>query len=74
MTMKKYFIIISTVFLLLSFSSIKETDVNNVESHTETVECKIRQCNAIAKSTGKRCKHCVSNSEDKQCWQHKPKK
>ena len=39
----------------------------------ENVECKIRQCNAIAKSTEKRCKRCVSNDSDYQCYQHKPK-
>ncbi len=39
----------------------------------ENVECKIRRCNAIAKSTEKRCKRCVSNEGDYQCYQHKPK-
>lgn len=28
------------------------------------------QCQAIAKSTGKRCKHGVSNPGDIYCWQH----
>ena len=36
----------------------------------ETVTCKHGQCHATAKSTGKRCKHCVSNAGDRYCWQH----
>lgn len=32
--------------------------------------CNHGQCYATAKSTGKRCKHCVSNSRDLYCWQH----
>lgn len=47
----------------------------NVQDFTETTvtncNCRIEQCHATAKSTGKRCKHCVSNSGDKFCWQHK---
>jgi hypothetical protein len=35
--------------------------------------CKYGQCYATAKSTGQRCKHCVSNKGDKYCYQHKPK-
>lgn len=41
---------------------------------SDTVECRYDQCHATAKSTGKRCKHCVSNEGDVFCWQHKPKK
>jgi hypothetical protein len=33
-------------------------------------DCKYRQCKAIAKSTDKRCKHCVSNADDLYCYQH----
>jgi hypothetical protein len=29
------------------------------------------QCQAIAKSTGKRCKHGVSTPGEIYCWQHK---
>lgn len=32
---------------------------------------KYGQCQAIAKSTGQRCKHGVSNPGDLYCWQHK---
>lgn len=42
----------------------------NIE-HAKFLECKYGQCKATAKSTGKRCKHCVSNDGDKYCWQHK---
>ena len=35
------------------------------------MECQHGQCQATAKSTGKRCKHCVSNSGDRYCFQHK---
>ncbi len=34
-------------------------------------ECHFGQCQAIAKSTGQQCKHCVSNKGDLYCWQHK---
>jgi hypothetical protein len=33
--------------------------------------CKYGQCQAIAKSTGQQCKHCVSNAGDAYCYQHK---
>jgi len=33
--------------------------------------CRYDQCHATAKSTGRRCRHCVSNSGDYYCWQHK---
>lgn len=37
----------------------------------KNIECRFGQCQATAKSTGKQCKHCVSNSGDKYCYQHK---
>lgn len=39
-------------------------------SINQKVECKYGQCQATAKSTGKRCRHCVSNAGDVNCWQH----
>ncbi len=33
--------------------------------------CRYGQCQAIAKSTGQQCKHCVSNPGDAFCWEHK---
>ena len=34
-------------------------------------DCNYGQCQAIAKSTKKQCKHYVSNKGDLHCWQHK---
>lgn len=68
--MKKLFILLFSSFFFISANTIQE-DYTNYSSFS--VECKYRQCNAIAKSTGKRCKHCVSSDEDVKCWQHKPK-
>jgi hypothetical protein len=71
--MKKYFYLIA--FIIFSYSFTGSNDINYlVVNKSDVVACKIRQCNATAKSTGQRCKHCVSNNNDKQCWQHKPKK
>jgi hypothetical protein len=39
-------------------------------STVDYLECNYGQCNAIAKSTNERCKHCVSNEGDLYCWQH----
>jgi len=54
---------------LLSFSSIN--DSVSKDKITTEYNCKYGQCHAIAKSTKARCKHCVSNSGDRNCWQHK---
>ena len=71
--MKKIILIAIFSFVTMSFISVE--DVNTIkETKIENVKCKFRQCNATAKSTGKRCKHCVSKKEDYQCYQHKPKK
>ena len=61
---------------LLSFTTIKEVKHHKVTnsitkvSHTNSLDCTYGQCQAIAKSTGKQCQHCVSNSGDLYCWQH----
>ena len=70
--MKKLLLIISISLISMSFLPNKESQPIKSD-FVENVECKIRQCNATAKSTGKRCKHCVSKKEDYQCYQHKPK-
>jgi hypothetical protein len=70
--MKKVLLIISISLITMSFLPTKESHSSNID-FVENVECKIRRCNAIAKSTEKRCKRCVSNSDDYQCFQHKPK-
>ena len=70
--MKKLLFIISISLISMSFLPTKESQPIKSD-FVENVECKIRRCNAIAKSTEKRCKRCVSNSDDYQCYQHKPK-
>ncbi len=67
--MNKLILIFSLVFslTLVSFS----TD-SNIETNFETqYTCQYGQCQAIAKSTGRQCRHCVSNPGDLYCWQHK---
>jgi hypothetical protein len=67
-----------SLFLLLcvgafgafSFSTDIKTNLNNIEV-SESAACRFSQCTATAKSTGQRCKHCVSNAGDSKCWQHK---
>ena len=60
-------IALSLVFVLGSFVTYTSTSIPN---KVETYDCKYGQCMATAKSTGKRCKHCVSNRGDRYCWQH----
>lgn len=63
-------------FLALSLLSIspntfaKDINHSNVKKNAP-VECQYGQCQATAKSTGNQCKHCVSNSGDSFCYQHK---
>jgi len=73
--MKKVFFILVFALSTMSFLPIEDIqDIQEIQNERiENVECKYRQCNATAKSTGKRCKHCVSKSSDYQCYQHKPK-
>ena len=70
--MKKILIILFVSLTTMSFSPVRENQ-SIKDSSIENIECKIRRCNAIAKSTEKRCKRCVSNESDYQCYQHKPK-
>jgi hypothetical protein len=72
--MKKIFIrFLFIVFLSINFSfiNINSSKTEAKELAIEFVECKHGQCEATAKSTKKRCKHCVSDEGDKYCWQHK---
>ena len=76
-TRKILFNLIAVIaFALMSFISGPHTHIKDPSSH-EIVqvdyECKYGQCHGIAKSTGKRCKHCVSKRGDRYCYQHKPK-
>jgi hypothetical protein len=61
-------------FALMSFSAMPSFTTESVASQSiENIdyECKYGQCYGTAKSTGKRCKHCVSKKGDKYCYQHK---
>ncbi|WP_366185355.1 hypothetical protein [Flavobacterium ovatum] len=59
-------------FGFLSFSSADCTiEKSTPKNITEVTACNYGQCRATAKSTGNQCKHCVSNSGDSFCWQHK---
>lgn len=69
--MKNLIILISFISFNLSFNSIKFNIANDYQFVKIYNECKYGQCQGIAKSTGNRCKHCVSNSGDKYCYQHK---
>lgn len=68
--------IILSGIIILSFSFTPSSnsnvlyDINDVHSN-EVLECKYGRCHATAKSTGKRCKHCVSKKGDYNCYQHK---
>jgi hypothetical protein len=56
----------------ISTTSFGEKQFNQIASPTEEVlDCHYGQCKATAKSTGNRCRHCVSNEGDSYCWQHK---
>jgi hypothetical protein len=71
--MKKYFLtflLFLAVGISFSFSSLENNIVSFDTVNIESYECKYGQCHATAKSTGKRCKHCVSNKGDSNCWQH----
>lgn len=55
---------------LAGLSPVYQPD-HSVEMTEVALECQHGQCQGTAKSTGKRCKHCVSNSGDRFCYQHK---
>jgi hypothetical protein len=72
--MKKIILGISLfVALGISYSFISPESIKLIsnQSNIEKVECNYGQCHATAKSTGNRCKHCVSNKGDNNCYQHK---
>ena len=68
--MRKFLLIVG-VISLLSYGGFETSEINNFTENYSAIDCKIGQCNATAKSTGNRCKHCVSTSGDLYCWQHK---
>ena len=53
-----------------SFTSPESINLISNQVSIENYDCKYGQCYATAKSTGNRCKHCVSNEGDSYCWQH----
>ena len=61
------------IFVLLAGTSFSPGVQQLISADLSEVamECQHGQCQATAKSTGKRCKHCVSNSGDRFCYQHK---
>ena len=59
------------VFGLLSFSSLNLETSENKTIKTNVISCKNGQCKAIAKSTKKQCKNCVSKKGDSYCSRHK---
>ncbi len=75
--MKKLLVFSSFILVtVFSFGHLRANNQNIAptsgnELATEFVACKFRQCNATAKSTGNRCKHCVSKDTHWQCWQHR---
>lgn len=71
--------ILKTLILLLGFglfagkiqNSEKPINAELRKNQTnDNLECRYGQCNATAKSTGRRCLHCVSNPGDLYCYQH----
>lgn len=74
--MKKLLALLLLSLSLFSFtpsnlvSNTKDGGKNKTEK-TSPNACKYGQCQATAKSTGNQCKHCVSNSGDYYCYQHK---
>ena len=61
------------IALVLATSLVSFNPINKVVNSSAKIvlACKFGQCQATAKSTGKQCKHCVSNDGDTYCFQHK---
>ena len=66
-----FLLCLALMFTGLSLDFAKINDRNSTALVEDFSKCKYGQCEAIAKSTKKRCKHCVSNKGDNYCWQHK---
>lgn len=72
--MKKIKTTITLTLLLFAASFYSFTPLNDApeKAPIEMPDgCHYGQCQAIAKSTGVQCKHCVSERGDLYCWQHK---
>jgi hypothetical protein len=70
--MKNFLLGLFIATALLSFKPIDKIVANPTTVKTEISQnCKHGQCQGTAKSTKKRCLHCVSNAGDRFCYQHK---
>ena len=67
---KLIFTSLTAIALLIGGTSFISYQNTQSSVETEFLDCKYGQCQATAKSTGQRCKHCVSNEGDKYCYQH----
>ena len=70
LNMKKILLLVFSVGLF-GFTTTATTVAEYTEINSTTVACNFGQCRATAKSTGNQCKHCVSNSGDSFCYEHK---
>jgi len=74
--MKRTYLLIIVFLFQSNFSNAslesfeKVYNYNKARINNAGVDCKYGQCQARTKSTGKQCKHCVSNYGDVYCWQH----
>jgi hypothetical protein len=62
---------LAVTVLFANPSYVNTTSTTNLVLLETSQNCHYGQCKAIAKSTEKQCKHCVSNAGDLYCWQHK---
>ncbi len=72
--MKKKIIVLGTIFLAaVGGIAMNESSSTTMEADAvfAPADCRYSQCTATAKSTGKRCRRCVSNDGDAYCWQHR---
>ena len=60
---------LTTSFIVYPSNSNDKINSNPITKQSDTA-CRYGQCHATAKSTGLRCRHCVSNEGDLYCWQH----
>jgi hypothetical protein len=65
-------IALTLMFVGLTTTSFVENQTSQLfPKNQEVSDCHYGQCKATAKSTGKQCRHCVSNEGDSYCYQHR---
>lgn len=69
--MKKILLAVLLLGTTITLTDARNSYKNSFSVKKNLIECRYGQCQATAKSTGQQCKHCVSNSGDKFCYQHK---